>query len=151
MFSHSDSEATEDVYLEGLEEIRLYYQARGIKIKVIRTDDFTTFKSRQVRSYYAKHGMQRQSSTPYQHWQKRDIQTMIHNISAVIHGSLLMRSDSWNRALMHWFKVNNDLPRSAHRYSPNAIMDNKHQVDARHQYRFAYGDIVCYPLSEKER
>jgi hypothetical protein len=30
-------------------------------------------------------------------------------------------------------------------------MDNQHQVDARYQYRFAYGDIVCYPLSEKER
>jgi hypothetical protein len=30
-------------------------------------------------------------------------------------------------------------------------MDNNHQVDARYQYRFAFGDIVCYPLSEKER
>ena len=30
-------------------------------------------------------------------------------------------------------------------------MDNTHQVDARYQYRFAYGDIVCYPLTEKER
>jgi hypothetical protein len=27
MFSHSDSEATEEVYLEELEEIRLYYKA----------------------------------------------------------------------------------------------------------------------------
>ncbi len=48
MFSHSDSEATEEVYLEGLEEIRLYYKAKGIRIKVIRADDFTTFKSRKV-------------------------------------------------------------------------------------------------------
>ena len=29
-------------------------------------------------------------------------------------------------------------------------MDNMHQVDARYQYRLAYGDIVCYPLAEKE-
>ena len=97
MFSHSDSEATKEVYLEGLEEIRLYYKVKGIRIKVIRTDDFTIFKSRKVRDYYAKHGIERQSSTPYQHWQnsfERDIQTMIHNISAVIHGSLLMRADS---------------------------------------------------------
>jgi len=154
MFSHSDSEASEDVYLEGLETVRLYYKARGIRIKTIRTDDFTTFKSRKVREYYAKYGIERQSSTPYQHWQnsvERDIQTMIHNISAVIHGSLLMRADSWNRALKHWIKVHNDLPRSAHQYSPNAIMDNTHQVDARYQYRFAFGDIVCYPLAEKER
>jgi hypothetical protein len=154
MFSHSDSEATEEVYLEGLEEIRLYFKAKGIGIKVIRTDDFTTFTSRKIRDYYAKHGIERQSSTPYQHWQnsvERDIQTMIHNISAVIHGSLLMRADSWNRALKHCIRVHNDLPRSAHQYSPNAIMDNTHQVDARYQYRFAYGDIVCYPLAEKER
>jgi hypothetical protein len=66
MFSYSDSEATEEVYLEGLEEIRLYYKTRGIRIKVIRTDDFTTFKSRKkIRTYYAKHGIERQSSTPY--------------------------------------------------------------------------------------
>ena len=138
MFSHSDSEASEDVYLEGLEEIRQYYKKHGIKIKIIRTDDFTTFKSKKVRAYYTKHGIERQSSTPYQHWQnsvERDIQTMIHNISAVIHGSLLMRADSWHRALKHWIKVHNDLPRSAHRYSPNAMMDNQHQVDARIRLR----------------
>ena len=63
-----------------------------------------------------------------------------------------MRAYSWNRALKHWIRVHNDLPRSAHQCSPNAIIDNMHQVDARYQYRFAYGDIVlCYPLAEKER
>ena len=41
-----------------LEKIRLYYKAKGIRIKVIRTDDFTTFKSRKVRNYYAKHGIE---------------------------------------------------------------------------------------------
>jgi hypothetical protein len=41
MFSHS-------------EIIRLYYKRHGIKIKVNRSDDFTTFKSRKVRAYYAK-------------------------------------------------------------------------------------------------
>ena len=135
MFSHSDKDASEDVYLEGLEIIRMYYKRHGIKIKVIRSDDFTTFKSRKVRAYYAKYGIERQSSTPYQHWQnsvERDIQTMIHNISAVVHGSILMRADSWNRALKHWIKVHNDLPRSANQYSPNAIMDNDHQVDAKY-------------------
>ena len=69
-----------------------------------------------VRAYYANYGIERQSSTPYQHWQnsvKRDIKTMIHNISAVVvHGSILMRADSRNRALKHWIKVHNDLPRS---------------------------------------
>ena len=65
MFSHSDSEVSEDVYLEGLEEIRLYYKKHGIKIKLVRTDDFTTFKSRKVRDYYAKHGIERQWSGTY--------------------------------------------------------------------------------------
>jgi hypothetical protein len=91
MFSHSVKDASEDVYLEGLEIIRMYYKRHGIKIKVIRSDDFTTFKSRKVRAYYAKYGIEKQSSTPYQHWQnsvERDIQTMIHNISAVVHGSV---------------------------------------------------------------
>ena len=34
MFSHSDKEAFEDVYLESLEIIRLYYKRHGIKNKV---------------------------------------------------------------------------------------------------------------------
>ena len=62
--------------LEGLEIIRLYYKRHGIQIKIIRSDDFTSFKSRKVRAYYAKYGIERQSSTPYQHWQnsvERDI------------------------------------------------------------------------------
>ena len=58
MFSHSDSEASEDVYLEGLEQVRQYYRQRGIRIRTIRTDDFTTFKSRKVREYYAKHAVE---------------------------------------------------------------------------------------------
>ena len=39
-----------------------------------------------------------------------------------------------SKALKHWIKVHNDLPRSANQYSPNAIMDNDHQVDAKYQY-----------------
>jgi hypothetical protein len=58
MLSHSDKEASEDVYVEGLEIIRLYYKRHGIKIKVIRSDDFTTFKSRKVHAYYAKYGIE---------------------------------------------------------------------------------------------
>jgi hypothetical protein len=117
MFSHLDSEATEEVYLEGLEEIRLYYKAKGIRIKVIRTDDFTTFKSRKVRDYYAKHGIERQSSIPYQHWQKsveQGIQTMIHNISAVIHGSLLMRADERSNTGLECTTIYQDRHTSTH-------------------------------------
>ena len=80
--AYSDKEASEDVYLdEGLEIIRLYYnKRRGIKIKVIRSDDFTTFKSRKVRAYYAKYGIEKQSSTHWQNLVERNVQTMIHNI-----------------------------------------------------------------------
>ena len=67
MFSHADKETSEDVYLEGLEIIRLYYKKHGIKIKVIRSDDFTTIKSRKTHAYYAKYGIETQSSTPYQY------------------------------------------------------------------------------------
>ena len=54
MFSHRDSEANEDVYLEGLEQIRKNYKKHGIRVKIIRTDNFTTFKSRKARDYYNK-------------------------------------------------------------------------------------------------
>ena len=54
MFSHRDSEANEDVYLEGLEQIRKNYKKHGIRVKIIRTDNFTWFKSRKARDYYNK-------------------------------------------------------------------------------------------------
>ena len=76
---------------------------------------------------------------------------MIHNISVVMHGSILVRADSWNRAFKHLINVRNDLPRSTNQYSPNAIMVNDHQVDAKYQFRFIFRDVVCYLLSEKER
>ena len=85
MFSHSDKEVFEDVYLlEGLNIIRLYCEKHGIKIKVIRGRCF----------------IEGESSTPYQHWQnsvERDFQTMIHNISAVMHGLILIQAYSWKK------------------------------------------------------
>ena len=138
MFSHSDKEVFEDVYLEGLNIIRLYYEKHGIKIKVIR----------------GRYFIERESSTPYKHWQnsvERGFQTMIHNISAVRHGLILIRAYSWKRAFKHWINVHNDLPRSTNQYSPIAIMVNDHQVDAKYQFRFIFRDVVCYLLSEKER
>ena len=55
------------------------------------------------------------------------------------------------RALKQWIKVHNDLPRSTNQNSPNAIMNNDHQIDAKYQYRSAFGDVVSYnPLSETE-
>jgi len=47
--------------------------------------------------------------------------------------------------------VNKDLPKDKHNYSPNAILDNKHQITAAYQYRFGYRDIVSSPLEDHEQ
>jgi hypothetical protein len=67
----SNKEASQDVYLEGLEiTTRLYYKRHGVVGSDDLNFDSTTFKSRKVHAYYAKYGIERrQSSTPYQHWQ----------------------------------------------------------------------------------
>ena len=41
----------------------------------------------------------------WQNWVEMDIQMMIYNISVVMHGSILTRADSWNRAIKHQFTM----------------------------------------------
>ena len=109
---------SEDVYLEGLEIIRLYYKRHGIKIKVIRSDDFTTFKSRKVRAYYAKYGMYRetiqQCTDQYSCEQTRGTEhsstgsrytTTCHDQPTNTHQTL-----SWTTTIKSMPSINTDLP-----------------------------------------
>ena len=96
-----------------------------------------------------------QASTAYKHWQnavERDVQTVVCNVSAVIHSADLIRADAWAQALVHyWVTLWNATQLSASRISPYVRVFPGHSVDATYQYRFAFGDVVCYILEKKDR
>ena len=54
--------------------------------------------------FYEDNQCRHESSAPYQQWQnavERDIQTILSNVSATIHGQDFLRTDIWAHALTH--------------------------------------------------
>jgi hypothetical protein len=73
---------------------------------------------------------------------ERDIQTILSNVSTTIHGQDLMRADMLAHALTHWTRFYNAFPHAVLFDTPARLID----VDAHHQYRFVFGDLLCFPL-----
>ncbi len=82
---------------------------------------------------------------------ERDIQTILSNVSATLHGQDFLRADVWHHALSHWTRLHNALPHFITKSTPARIIDHSFNVDAHHQYRFAFGDLLCFPLQDHER
>ena len=91
---------------------------------------------------------------PYQKWQnavKREIQTILSNVSAAIHGQDFLRADVWAHALSHWMRLYNSTPHAVIKDTPARIIDPNFFIDAHHQYRFAFDDLLYFSLQEHER
>ena len=130
-----------------------FFKNRGFKPRILRSDYDTTFRSAKVTEYYESKGCTHQSLTTYQQWQisvERDIQTIFANVSATIFGQDWLRADTWSYALSYWICLHNSLPHSVHNATPGRLIDNNFSIDAHHQYRFAFGDLLCFPLQEHE-
>ena len=63
-----------------------------------------------------------------------------------------MRADTWAHALTHWTRLHNSFPHSIIQDTPaRRLIDDSFSIDAHHQYRFAFGDLLCFPLQDHER
>lgn len=154
VFTYPIKNADEVQYLLCLNRVVDYFASYGHSTRIIRTDYFKTFLSKASTDIYKERNLSHQSSTPYQHWQnavERDVQTCKHNVSAVIHGQDLLRADTWTSALSHWTQLHNSLPHATNMISPNKMLDQNFRVNAHHQFRYVYGDIICFPLPDNER
>ncbi len=101
-----------------------------------------------------KRNIEHQASSPHRHHQntvEREIQTLIGYVGAVLHGPELLRADAWERAATHWVNLANDLPITCLGTSPNAMVKQGDFVDAQWQYRFAFGDLVCFHIDKIHR
>ena len=62
-----------------------------------------------------------------------------------------MRADTWANALKHWTRLRNAFPHAVLQDTPARLIDPAFFIDAHHQYRFAFGDLLCFPLQDHER
>jgi hypothetical protein len=81
-----------------------------------------------------------------------DIQTILSNVSATLHGQDFLRADVWHHALSHWTRLHNALPHSVTKSTPaSVVIHQSFYINAHHQYRFTFGDLLCFPLQDHER
>jgi hypothetical protein len=127
---------------------------------IIRTDRFKTFLSEKSRLFYESNNCVHQPASAYRHHQvaaERDIQTIVNNVAAAVHTNDFIRVSSWDQAVIHWTKLHGHTPLSETGLSPNQMLyqgstSSEHikewTVDLHKYFRFAFGDIVVYPLEK---
>ena len=154
LFCYPVKTCNEETFLYYLERVLRFFTTRGFKPRILRSDYYTTFRSHKANLFYEEHQCRHESSAPYQQWQnavERDIQTTLSNVSATIHGQDFLRADIWAHALTHWTRLHNFTPHAVIKDTPARLIDPNFFIDAHHQYRFAFGDLLCFPLQDHER
>ena len=110
--------------------------------------------------FYAENNCTHQPASAYRrHHQvaaERDIQTIVQNVAAAVHTNDFIRVSSWNQAVMHWTELHGHTPLSETGLSPNQLLyqgspsahHKKWTVDLNKYFRFAFGDILVFPLEK---
>jgi hypothetical protein len=154
LFCYPVKTCNEDTFLYHLQRVLRFFTSRGFQPHNLRSEYYTTFRSAKANQFYEDNQCRHESSAPYQQWQnavERDIQTILSNVSATIHGQEFLRADTWAHALTHWTRLHSAFPHAVLRDTPARIIDPTFLIDAHHQYRFVFGDLLCFPLQDHER
>eukprot|EP01036_Dinobryon_divergens_P061894 gene61894-biopygen32041 len=104
LFNFPVKHCDEDTFLYFLDRVLRFFTSRGFTPRILRSDYFSTFRSHKCLTFYEDHQCRHETSAPYQQWQnavERDIQTILGNVSAIIHGQDFLRADIWGHALSH--------------------------------------------------
>ena len=148
LFCYPVKTCNEDTFLYHLQRVLRFFTSRGFKPRILRSDYYTTLRSAKANQFYEDNQCRHESSAPYQQWQnavERDIQTILSNVSATIHGQDFMRADIWAHTLTHWTRLHNAFPHAVLRDTPARLIDPTFMVDAHHQFRFVFEDLLCFP------
>ena len=133
LFCYPVKTCNEDNFLYHLQRVLQFFTSRGFKPRILRSDYYTTFRSAKANQFYEDNRCRHESSVPYQQWQnavERDIQTILSNVSATIHGQDFMRADIWAHALIHWTRLHNAFPHAVLRDTPARLIDPTFMVDS---------------------
>jgi hypothetical protein len=153
VFTHLVDSVNAATYLEALDRVRKYFSGKGFKLTTVRSDFRNIYRTPEVDEYIQLHNIDRQNSSPYHKWQnavEREVQTMVVNMSAIIHGQILLRADAWSLILEYYCNIHNALPNTNTGTSPNHMIDSSH-VDADYQFKYELGELVCYGIPKEQR
>jgi hypothetical protein len=151
--TYSKTAITSEVFMEEFNNVRRYFEAKEKPIKILRTDFAKQFISPATQRELLRQGIASQNSAPYRHFQnsvERDVQTIIKKASTILHGQLWLRPDAWALAVRHTVELDNYLPRSGGRSSPNYVLEGA-TLDARYDYKFPFGQLVCCNIPKQLR
>jgi len=154
VFTYLVKDINDETYMEAVSQVKKFFNGKGRKLTTVRTDFRNIYRTEEVTNFNLDNDIDHQSSSPYHKWQstvERDIQTMMINVAAIIYGSMLMRADSWSHAIEHYVRIHNDVPNLNTRTTPNRLIDSTAYVNALYQYRYAFGDMICYGIPKELR
>ncbi len=129
MFNYPIKTCDEDTCLYNLNRVLRFFTLRGFKPNSAKAN----------------------ASQQWQNTLECDIQTILFNVSATLHGQDFLRADVWHHALSYWTRLHNILPHSVTKSKPASVIDPSFYVDAYRQYRFAFDDLLCFLLQDHER
>jgi hypothetical protein len=147
LFCYPVKTCNEDTFLYHLQRVLSFFTSRGFQPRILRSNCYTTFRFAKANQFYEDNQCRHESSAPYQQKQnavERDIQTILSNVSVTIHGQDFLRADTWTR-------LHNAFPHAVLRNTPARIIDPTFVVDAHHQFRLVFGDLLCFSPQDHER
>ena len=75
-----------ETFIKCFEFVIDYYESKGYKVKILRSDYFSTFVAADLKKFYNKRNIVHQASSPHRHHQnavERDIQTLIGYVRVI--------------------------------------------------------------------
>ena len=113
---HAFVSKTKVNFAGALEQVILFYKSQGHAPKIFRSDSEAVLADEKVLAVLAVHGMTKQRSGAYQHHQnsvERDVQTIVKQISTVLHGQNLLKAKFWDYVLFHVVEMHNRVPNTS--------------------------------------
>ena len=141
-----------DSFLDACKYVRDEYLDMDYKPRILRTDGGSEIAAMKVEDFLRQsYNMKIQRSIPYSQWQnrvERTIQDIIPGASVLLHAQPWLGARAWDWALLHKVNLHNSTARGGMQ-SPKEIL-SKQRVDARIDFKFAFGDFVCVDITAPE-
>jgi hypothetical protein len=135
-----------------------FYISQGHTPQIFRSDNENLLKDAKIMDLLKEFNMVKQSSAPYQHYQcpvERHVQTMIKQISCVLHAQSLLKARWWNMIFNHCLEMHNRVPNTATgKETPISMVmkapSYKH-TNVANTFNFTMGELVAVGIAKEHR
>jgi len=155
---HEYSGKSKTEFVENLIDVIKWYKKQDHTCLILRTDSEWVLTSADVAKVLDDYDMTSQRSTPYHHYQnsvERDVQTMIKQISTLLHDQSLLKASFWNLVLAHIVKCHNRIPNHAtgNETPRSKVMKNPmlRYTNLSNTFMFYIGELVAVGIKKEHR